>query len=68
MRIVVEVCHGRGKVREKVGEKERKRERNLCSWVCFLGLWMKKRMISGFVRGFLDFIICIECVMRLGFG
>lgn len=50
---------------EKMGEKERKRERDLCSWVCFLGLWMKERMITGFVRAFLDFIIC---VVRLGFG
>jgi len=48
--------------------REREKERDLCSWVCFLGLWMKERMISGFVRGFLDFIICIECVVRLGFG
>lgn len=57
MRIVVEVCHGRKSGRE--------RERDLCYWVCFLGLWMKERMISGFVRAFLDFIIC---VVRLGFG
>ena len=48
--------------------REREKEIDLCSWVCFLGLWMKERMISGFVRGFLDFIICIECVVRLGFG